>query len=203
MPVVRDNETWVRELGATGRPEAKVARAELRALLVEGLTRALSPRGVARDLCEDFAQEALLRVHDRLTDFRGDCRFTTWALTIATRLAFDELRHKRWKDVPLEPSDGTASPLELEPREEANQERALARRRVLKLLARVIESELTDRQRAVLSAELSGMPHAEIAIRLGTNRNALYKLSHDARKRVKAGLLEAGLSSGDMLWGFQ
>jgi RNA polymerase sigma-70 factor, ECF subfamily len=47
------------------------------------------------------------------------------------------------------------------------------------------------------------MPHAEIAIRLGTNRNALYKLSHDARKRVKAGLLEAGLSSGDMLWGFQ
>ena len=157
-------------------------------------------RPVALPACATASQIAATAAHIPAAPSRP---FTTWALTIATRIAFDELRHQRWKDVPLEPSDGAAAPFAFEPREEASQERALLRRRVLEVLARVIEGELTERQRAALSAELSGMPHSEIATRLGTNRNALYKLSHDARKRVKAGLLEAGLSASDSFWGFE
>jgi RNA polymerase sigma-70 factor (ECF subfamily) len=67
----------------------------------------------------------------------------------------------------------------------------------------VIDEELTEKQRAVLYAELRGMPHAEIAAQLGMKRNALYKLAHDARKRVKAALQAAGISEADVLWAFE
>jgi RNA polymerase sigma-70 factor (ECF subfamily) len=195
----RGNEHWVRAMAMDG-PEGDAARRELRTVLVGGLRRVLASRGVGDDVCEDFAQEALVRVRERLGTFRGDSRFTTWALSVATRLAFDELRHKRWKDVSFEALTQDASgPVTFEPRAEASQEQGLARERVLGVLAEVLERGLTDKQRAVLAAELQGMPLAEIAAQLGMNRNALYKLAHDARKRVRAKLEEAGLSAADVL----
>ncbi len=195
----RDNDQWVVAMAIDG-PEGDGARRELRALLVGGLRRVLASRGIGDDVCEDFAQDALVRVRARLDTFRGDSRFTTWAMSIATRLAFDELRHKRWKDVSFEAlTQDAKGPVTFEPRAEASQERGLERERVLHVLAEVLEHGLTDKQRAVLSAELQGMPQAEIAVQLGMNRNALYKLAHDARKRVKARLEEAGLSAADVL----
>ncbi len=94
-------------------------------------------------------------------------------------------------------------PLAFEPAEDASQEKGLLRERVLAELRDVIQNKLTEKQRRVLVAELNGMPQAEIADALGMNRNALYKLSHDARKRVKFHLASAGLSEVDLLWVFE
>jgi RNA polymerase sigma-70 factor (ECF subfamily) len=199
----RDNDEWVRSLAADG-PTGESAQRDLRRVLVSGLRRILASRGLAEDLCEDFAQEALLRIRERLAAFRGESRFTTWALSIATRLAFDELRHKRWKDVSFEAATADArGPLAFEPRVDASQEKVLVREGVLAELRDVIENKLTDKQRRVLVAELNGMPHAEIAEALGMNRNALYKLSHDARKRVKFHLESVGLSEVEVLRVFE
>jgi RNA polymerase sigma-70 factor (ECF subfamily) len=199
----RENDAWVEALGGDGA-EATAAQRDLRALLVAGLSRALASRGVSPDTCEDFAQEALVRIRARLADFRGESRFTTWAMAIATRIAFDELRHKRWKDVSFDAASADAkTPLVFEPRVEASQEKGLVREKVLAALRDVLENQLTDKQRAVLVAELEGMPHAEIATALGMNRNALYKLSHDARKRVRAHLERVGISHVDVLWVFE
>ena len=199
----RGNDEWVRALADQG-PIGEAAQRELRAVLVGGLRRILSSRGVSEDLCEDFAQETLVRIRDRIAAFRGESRFTTWALSIATRVAFDELRHLRWKDVSLEAATkGAQRPLAFEPRDEATPEKRLARERVLAELREVIENKLTDKQRAALVAELNGMPQAEIARELGMNRNALYKLSHDARKKVKSHLEAAGLNEVDVLWVFE
>jgi len=199
----RSNGAWVRAL-AEGGFAAEAAQRDLRIVLVGGLRRILSARNVSEDLCEDFAQEALLRISERLASFRGDSRFTTWALSIATRLAFDELRHKRWKDISFEVASADArAPLVFEPRTDARQEKGLLRERVLSELRDAIENKLTDKQRSVLIAELNGMPQAEIASALGMNRNALYKLSHDARKRVKFHLEAVGISAVDVLWVFE
>ena len=199
----RDNDEWVRSLADDG-PAGEAAQRDLRRVLVGGLRRILVPRGLAEDLCEDFAHEALMRIRERLAAFRGESRFTTWALSIATRVAFDELRHKRWKDVSFESATADArGPLAFEPRADASQEKALVRERVLAELRDVIENKLTDKQRRVLIAELNGMPHAEIADALGMNRNAVYKLSHDARKRVKFHLESVGLSDVEVLWVFE
>ncbi len=74
---------------------------------------------------------------------------------------------------------------------------------MLHILRTVIDEKLTERQKRVLLAELQGMPQAEIALQLNMNRNALYKLSHDARLRVKVHLEASGLSAGDVLWAFE
>jgi RNA polymerase sigma-70 factor (ECF subfamily) len=62
--------------------------------------------------------------------------------------------------------------------------------------------ELTPKQRQALQAVLAGMPLEEVARRTGTNRHALYKLLHDARRRLQQSMLDQGLSAQDVLSAF-
>ncbi len=50
---------------------------------------------------------------------------------------------------------------------------------------------------------LGDMPLEEVARRMGTNRNALYKLIHDARVRLKRRMAREGLNVRDMLAGME
>jgi RNA polymerase sigma-70 factor (ECF subfamily) len=50
-----------------------------------------------REEAEDLAQEAFLRLHRSLPDFRGDSRISTWLYRTTTRLAIDHLRRERIK----------------------------------------------------------------------------------------------------------
>jgi RNA polymerase sigma-70 factor (ECF subfamily) len=73
----------------------------------------------------------------------------------------------------------------------------------LSTLSRIIATELTDKQRqALVAARIHGMPLEEVARRMGTNRNALYKLLHDARQRLKKRMMDEGLSPQDVLAAF-
>ncbi len=57
-----------------------------------------------------------------------------------------------------------------------------------------ITTELTPHQRRVALALLvEGVPIDVLADRLGTTRNALYKTLHDARRRLRAALIDGGL----------
>ena len=58
--------------------------------------------------------------------------------------------------------------------------------------------DLSDRQQTAVRAVLSGMPVEEIADRTASNRNAVYKLVHDARTMLKSGLEAAGYSAEDL-----
>ena len=56
-----------------------------------------------------------------------------------------------------------------------------------------IRSALTPRQRQVLVAVvLEGVPIDVLAERPGSNRNALYKMLHDARRRLRSHVAAAG-----------
>jgi RNA polymerase sigma-70 factor (ECF subfamily) len=75
---------------------------------------------------------------------------------------------------------------------------------VLGELRRIIDEELTDRQReAVEAVLLEGMPLSEVAKRMGTNQNALYKLLHDARRKLKREMEAAGLPPQEVLAAFE
>ena len=195
---MRSNADWLAELRQAGA-SGDASRRELREFLVVSLARALSIKGVSRDHCEDFAQDALLRISAKLDDFRGDSAFTTWALAIAMRIAFDELRRKRWKDVSLD--DLTSPPTPAASRT-PRYDQDLARERVLATLREVIDRELTDKQRAMILAELGGMPQAEIAARMNMTRNAVYKLGHDVRRKLKQRLEDKGITQDDARWIF-
>ncbi|MBP3959915.1 sigma-70 family RNA polymerase sigma factor [Gemmata sp. G18] len=189
----RTNEDWLRTLGTA----EKQAVAELRETLRRGLLRALAGRAAADDgFIEDVTQEGVLRVLDGLATFRGDSRFTTWAETIAVRVAFTELRRAKWKDVSLDRLVEDAPARQPAARPEAPSQEA--RQAVLAVMHRVIETELTDRQRQALVAEFKGMPQAEIAAQMGLTRNALYKLTYDARQSLKRGLEAAGIDGDEV-----
>jgi RNA polymerase sigma-70 factor (ECF subfamily) len=196
MRKVSDRD-WVDRLSSPG--EARdAALEELRRALVRGLRRALGARG-GEALVEDVAQEALLRVLDSLGSFAGRSRFTTWAMTIAIRIGISELRHKRFQDVSLEQITGGENlQIDLTMLAGGSPERQEHRASILATLKQLVEQALTEKQRTVVQADLAGMPIEEIARRLGTNRNAVYKMFHDARQKLRHGLEAAGISAEDV-----
>jgi RNA polymerase sigma-70 factor, ECF subfamily len=129
----------------------------------------------------------------RLDDFRGVSRFTTWVYKFALLEASAKLRKRAWqerREVPLEPEDwGLYSSTGLEPDAEAEQGELLA------TLHSAITQLLTPHQRGVLVAlTLNGVPIDVLAERLNTNRGALYKTLHDARRKLREHLDERGLA---------
>ncbi|MFN2154278.1 MAG: sigma-70 family RNA polymerase sigma factor [Anaerolineae bacterium] len=199
----RSNEEWVSDLSEPG-PQRELAVNELWGLLVRGLGYALAKyQSVTEADIEDFAQDAILKILDALDTFRGEARFTTWANKIAVHVAFTELRRRRWKDVSLEQMiempDGDLLPRTWVDPSAGTEQQAL-QHELLEVVREVIEEELTDRQRqALVAARISGVPLTELARRMDTNRNALYKLLFDARQRLQSRLLSRGLSKEDIL----
>jgi RNA polymerase sigma-70 factor (ECF subfamily) len=188
----RTNEAWLADLA---RAPSAEALADLRVHLIRGLRYALKQRyRITEPDLEDFVQEALVKILDNLDTFRGESKFTTWAQKIAVRVAFSELRRKRWENISLqdlvpdnvEDGDALASPLSWMPSDQISPERDITQQSLRALLAYLIQEELTDLQRrAMVAIALQGMPLEEVARRMDTNRNALYKLLYDARKRLK------------------
>jgi RNA polymerase sigma-70 factor (ECF subfamily) len=197
----RSNDHW---LAALRGPRKDQALAELRTILVRGLRAALrGGANGAESLVEDFAQEALIKILANLDSFRGESRFTVWAQKVAVRTAFAEMRRRRWRDVSLDeaslqrnesvnmPVDSLAEP-----------EQVATQRTIMLEFRRFVDEELTEKQRRALLAALGGMHLEEVARRMGTNRNALYKLLHDARKRLKRRMVAEGLSPQEVLGAF-
>jgi len=206
----RTNAEWLADLRAFG-PEREAALADLRAAILSGLPYALakwlSPSDPQFDaLAEDVVQDTLVRVLDRLDTFEGRSRFTTWVHKIAVRVALTELRRRRWKDVSLDAlledqPGGSTSRLMADPVEDP--ERSAEQSDMLAQVRRLIENELTDKQRRAMMAIANGMPLEEVARRMKMERNALYKLMHDARVRLKRRLLREGLTPSDVLSVFE
>jgi RNA polymerase sigma-70 factor (ECF subfamily) len=199
----RTNEQWLMELRG---PNPDGALADLYDLLVRGLGAALGGYGGGVEAnFGDFAQEALIKITGNLDSFRGESRFTTWAQKIAINVALTELKRRRWRDVSLqalfaqrEASDRGPADIQLTPEQLAFQNTVLGE------LRRIVDEELTDRQReAVVAVLLEGMPISEVAKRMGTNQNALYKLLHDARRKLKREMEAAGLSPQEVLAAFE
>ena len=153
---------------------------------------------------EDFAQEALIKITGNLDSFRGESRFTTWAQKIAMNVALTELKRRRWRDVSLQDLFARREGVDRGPADpHLTSEQLALQNTLLGELRRIIDEDLTDRQReAVVAVILEEMPISEVARRMGTNQNALYKLLHDARRRLKRRMEAAGLSPQEVLAAF-
>ncbi len=133
---------------------------------------------------EDLAQETFLRAIRALPAFRpdGPARASTWLLTIATRLALDARKRRRFPLAPAEAADDVADP--------ATPETERARRELGRRLARAAE-ELSDDQRAAfVLAELHGFTLGEVAEALGVPENTVKTRLFRAREKMRAALAE-------------
>ena len=190
--VARSNEDWIRGIEEN---DSRVIE-DLRTILVAALMPVLRTRipRQASSMAQDFAQEAMLLVLDRMATYRGEARFTSWCAKIAVRVALSELRKARWADVSLE-SVASAAIL-AEPK--ATSDQSTIEREISDLLHELIRTELTERQRtAIMAVMLAGMPIEVVSKRMAMNRNALYKLLYDARMKLKKALLDRNLALDD------
>jgi RNA polymerase sigma-70 factor (ECF subfamily) len=205
----RTNEQWLADLRSEGSTRAE-ALSDLRERLERGLFYYLShDRSDLSDrsseeiqqMAQDFAQDALLKVIDNLDTFRGESMFVTWASKIAARVAISELRRARYRDYSLDylTAEGEVMPsitsLAISPEDSPQPEDVTERADVLSQIDDALEHALTDRQRSALMAvAVEGIPIEEVAERMNTNRNALYKLLHDARMKLKHYMEDQGLT---------
>ncbi len=207
----RSNENWLAVLAEEG-PEQDCALEDLRQRLQRSIYYYLSrersdlSQYSQQDLTQmanDLAQDAVLRVLENLESFRGDSRFTTWATKIAVRVAISDLRRARYKDFRLDDltADGELLPgiFNLDSGS-PNPEHAAEQADVSAMLRQAFQEALTERQHQALEAVvLRGVPLDVVADRMNTNRNALYKLLHDARLKLRTYLEAQGLSVDYML----
>lgn len=193
-----ENDPWVTSLQDPETQEA--ALTELRTILMRGLLRAFDGKGGGESFCEDVAQETLVRILAKLDMFSGRSKFTTWAMSIAIRIGTSQFRRKMFKDVSISALDsGDNLKFDWADEEAVSVERAEERTTLVGKLRELIAATLTDKQRQATEAIMHGMPIDEIASRTGSNRNAVYKLIHDARVRLKQGLESAGYTADDVL----
>jgi RNA polymerase sigma-70 factor (ECF subfamily) len=151
------------------------------------------------DVAEECAQESSLLILSKLDQFRGESQFTTRAYAIAIRVTLGALRRRRWQATTVEQARlGEAVPSW--PIDDPGPERSLEQRQAWLLLSELIDASLTPLQRKALIAHaFQDMPLDVVAEWLGTNRNGLYKLIHDARKRLKAALLARGVTHRELI----
>ena len=142
--------------------------------------------GRARHRVEDLVQETFVRVLGALPafDLAGPASLSTWMLTIATRLALNDLRRPEHGAIEVEPeaTDRTDEPAE--------------RRRLGTAIAKGIAA-LPDAQRAVLVLrEYHDLEYQEIAavleLDLGTVKSRLARARTALREHLVAAMPELG-----------
>jgi len=194
---------WLGVLAETG-PRQEAALARLHELLVR-IARAEARRRGPRvritgpeldDLACQAAADALMAIIGKLGQFRGESRFTTWACKFAIFEVSAKIGRHFWRHpaVPLDAEDWNRLPdrFGFEPARESEW------RDLLAALRRAVDDELTARQREVFVAiVLNGVPLDTLVIKLGSNRNAIYKVLFDARRKLRAALVAGGYLGHD------
>jgi RNA polymerase sigma-70 factor, ECF subfamily len=210
----RTNTEWLHDLKAQG-PEQQAAIHDLREYLLRAVLYFFSQnpgdlRHLARaeieQVAEDLAQDALLTILNHLDEFRGESKFTTWAYRFAINMSLVEARRQRWKNVSLDHllTNTELPDFQFEDENAANPELAARQQEIWNVVRDVIEHELTPRQREVLTAlAFEDVPMDVVTERLHMNRNAVYKMLHDARSKLKKSLEERGFAVGEIFDAFK
>src|SRR5829696_8349002 len=194
-----ESQSWLRALRSEGRPRDE-AIARLHELLLRAARFEVSRRrfgfphlrgGDFDDLAHQSADDALVAILSKLDDYRGESRFTTWAYKFALLEAGVKLRRRAWQgrevvhDPDVWPSRADSGSTAHELLEHAE---------LVSALKSAMDGALSRRQREVFVAlALDGVPIDVLAERLDTTRGALYKMLHDARRKLRSELSKEGL----------
>lgn len=213
MHGLRSNQEWLTDLTASGGSQ-EAAIADLRNILLRAALFYFSRNlgdfgGLSRSevlqRAEDCAQDALIAVMGHLQDFRGDSKFSTWAYKFAINIALMDSRRERWKGASLDElsESGKEAYLEWILRDKSGgftPEQSSMQLELRQVIQNVIEQHLTEKQRQVLLLMVfNEAPMDEVVLLLDSNRNAIYKLLHDARRKIKQELQSHGFEVGESL----
>jgi RNA polymerase sigma-70 factor (ECF subfamily) len=144
--------------------------------------------GELEDLAQQAADDALVAVLRQLPTFEGRSRFTTWAYKFGVLHAGVAVRRQAWRHREIHLHDDLPL-VDTSPGPEAHSEGV----QLVRAVQAAIATALTAHQRRVVLALLvDEVPIDVLAERLGSTRNSLYKTLHDARRRLRAALVDSG-----------
>jgi RNA polymerase sigma-70 factor (ECF subfamily) len=147
------------------------------------------------DLAWDVAQEAFVRVHEHLAEFKGESAFSTWVFRITTHLGIDAVRRERrsrkddvdeMRDEDLtDAGEGIlATPLGTDP------QASVLRKELLGKIQAALAT-LPEKHRTILVLrEIEGLSYEELAERLGIHKGTVMSRLFHARKKMQAALRE-------------
>ena len=138
----------------------------------------------SRAEAEEVAQEAFVRAHRALGEFRGDAKLSTWLYAITSRLCLNRLASgerrltRQGEDALLRLSDAGPRP-----------DAALERRELESALERAIAELPEDRRIVVVLRDIEGLSYEEIAqaleLELGTVRSRLHRARADLKEKLE------------------
>src|SRR5689334_6089767 len=133
----------------------------------------------------------MLAILAKLGDFRGESRFITWVYRFVILEVSSKLGRHYWRNPPVALDAGQwerlPDRLGIDPARYAESAGIVAEVR------RVVDDELTAHQRQVFVAiVVDGIPLDALAAKLGLQRNALYKVIFDARRKIRRALVAHG-----------
>jgi RNA polymerase sigma-70 factor, ECF subfamily len=214
MSILRTNQAWLHDLRSSGEA-GNAAIEDLRNLLLRAalysFQRSLGdlanhgPEEI-HQMAEDCAQEALIAVLDNLASFRGESKFTTWAYKFAINISLTMARRERWKAVSLDSLEDRSMEIRLPAIDPSTSDpdRSALHGEIGEVIAGAIRSDLTDKQRFVLKMIVfEEVPMDVVVERMNSNRNAVYKLLHDARRKLKHRLESLGFGIDEMIEAFR
>lgn len=146
-----------------------------------------------RDLAWDVSQEAFVRVHAHLADFKGESSFSTWVLRIVSHLAIDALRKERTSskediDEMREPDLAAAGEGILATGLGNDPQQNLLRRELATHMTQAL-AQLPDKHRTILVLrEVEGLSYEELAERLEIPKGTVMSRLFHARTKMQ-GLL--------------
>jgi RNA polymerase sigma-70 factor, ECF subfamily len=186
-------------------PVRDAALAELHALLLRGAYHELRrrPEALARlsageidDLAHQATNDAMAAILGKLDTFRGESRFTTWAYKFVLLEAGVKARRRAWQGREVTLEDETWRHIA---DNAPGAQQTVEDSDLLHAIVDAIGSTLTSHQREVFTAlALNGIPIDVLAERLTSTRGALYKTLHDARRKLRTALAEAGYDLKDL-----
>jgi RNA polymerase sigma-70 factor (ECF subfamily) len=196
-----ETKEWLRRLRSADGPDRDRALAELHELLLRvAHAEAWRRRGVLPDavfadlddLCLQAADDALLSIIARLDEFAGRSLFTTWAIKFAIFEVSTRLRRHAWRGRPVKLDDQAWS--RLPDASAPTAQRRAEQHELLTAVRGAVDDVLSPRQREVfVAAVLQEVPIDALAERLDSNRGAIYKTLHDARRKLRDALADAGM----------
>ena len=193
-----ESPAWLRRLGAAGA-ERRAAERELHARLVRIALAEVSRRSASTpvtgpeltDVAHQAADDAMLAILAKLADFRGESRFITWAYRFVILEVSSKLGRHYWRNPPV--TLDAAQWERLPDRLGIDPEQHAASAGILAEVRRVVEDELTAHQRRIFVAiVVDGIPLDALAARLSLQRNAVYKVIFDARRKIRRALVANG-----------
>jgi len=194
-----ESASWLRRLSSASLAERQAAERELHGRLIRIARSEVRRRSAGTpvtgpeldDVAHQAGDDAMLAILAKLAEFRGESRFTTWAYKFVMLEVSGKLGRHYWRNPPVvldaEQWDRLPDRLGLDPHQHAEAACIVAEVR------RVVDAELTAHQRRIFVAiVVDGIPLNALAVKLGLQRNAIYKVIFDARRKIRRALITRG-----------